>query len=166
MSLGARGSAIVPMRYAHAAAPVSRGAAILLQVHETAKLPSRTSLFKAAAIAVNGALFAVGVYFEMHPRDRHDVWSAGGVAAVAVLNSAAVTVPFEPGTRRFVKRVRRIALFANRILVPTALALVVLEALHDVRHAGWHGAALLIPPLVTLQALRDAMTAEAGPRSD
>jgi len=33
------------------------------------------------------------LYFQAHPRDRHDLWSAGGVAAVALVNSAALSVP-------------------------------------------------------------------------
>ena len=103
----------------------------------------------------NAVLFAVGVYFELHPRDRHDVWSAAGVAAVALVNSAALTVPpSRPVGAHFVQRLRRIARIANSLLLLIALLIVTLEALLDWRHALLHGFALVVPPLLTIVALR------------
>ena len=43
------------------------------------------------ALALNGALFLVGLYFELWPRYRTDVWSAGALCAIALGNSAALT---------------------------------------------------------------------------
>jgi hypothetical protein len=107
------------------------------------------------AVLLNFLLFAVGLYFEMHPRDRSDVWSAGGVAAVAVVNSAALSVPTRGRVGGgFVRRLRRIALIANVLLVAVAVVIVVLETLYDGRHAALHGAALVVPPLLTVVALR------------
>jgi hypothetical protein len=109
----------------------------------------------AVAVALNAFLFAVGVYFELHPHDRHDLWSAAGVAAVALLNSGALTVaPAAPVSAHFVLRLRRIARIANSLLLLTALVIVALEALLDGRHAALHGAALVVPPLLTIVALR------------
>jgi hypothetical protein len=107
------------------------------------------------AVVLNVVLFGVGLYFQAHPRDRHDLWSAGGVAAVAIVNSAALTVPSR-GTLdgRFVVRLRRIALFANTLLLAAAIVIVALSALRDWRHAVLHGVTLAVPPLLTIVALR------------
>ncbi len=107
------------------------------------------------AVVLNVVLFATGLYFQAHPLDRHDLWSAGGVAAVAIVNSAALTVSRRgPVGERFVTRLRRIALFANTLLLSVAVVIVVLSALRDWRHAVLHGALLLVPPLLTVVALR------------
>lgn len=117
-------------------------------------------LLKAVALLLNLLLFGIGLYFEVHPRDREDAWSAGGVAAVAVLNSAALTVPAGAGeaSRRFILRLRRIARIANVLLFLVAVVIVVFELLNDWSHALLHGAALLLPPLFTVLALREART--------
>ena len=74
---------------------------------------------------LNVVLFGAGLYFQAHPRDRHDLWSAGGVAAVAIVNSAALTVPTRGRAgAHFVARLRRIALFANTLLLATAAVIV------------------------------------------
>ena len=57
-------------------------------------------LLRGTAVLANLALFAAGLYFEAHPRDRSDRWSAAAVAAVAVLNSAALSVPARGPARR------------------------------------------------------------------
>jgi hypothetical protein len=120
----------------------------------TSRTRARRRLRLVAAL-LNLALFAAGLYFELHPRDRSDQWSAGGVAAVAVLNSAALTVPTRGRAgAHFVTRLRRIALFANTLLLATAIVIVALSALRDPRHAVIHGAALGVPPLLTFVALR------------
>jgi hypothetical protein len=107
------------------------------------------------AVLLNVALFGAGLYFQAHPRDRHDVWSAGGVAAVGIVNSAALTVPRKGRIgESFVVRLRRIALLANTLLLATAVVIVVLSALRDWRHAVVHGLALGVPPLLTFVALR------------
>jgi len=135
--------------------PVLRVALILLQVSEAAiQIVRRRDWRKIAAVLLNAVLFGVGVYFEMRPRDRRDVFSAAGVAAVAVVNSAALTVPAIGLAARFVARLRRIALFANSMLLPLAATIVVLEGLQDWRQVALHFGALVMPPVVTLAALR------------
>jgi hypothetical protein len=107
------------------------------------------------AVLLNVALFGAGLYFQAHPRDRHDLWSAGGVAAVAIVNSAALSVPTrDRAGARFVVRLRRIALIVNTLLLVTAAVIVAMSALRDWRHAVLHGVALGVPPLLTMLALR------------
>lgn len=125
---------------------------------ETTPLTPRTRArrrLRLVAVLLNVALFGAGLYFQAHPRDRHDLWSAGGVAAVAIVNSAALSVPTRGRAgARFVARLRRIALFANTLLLVTAAIIVLLSALRDWRHAVLHGVALGVPPLLTILALR------------
>lgn len=99
----------------------------------------------------------MGAYFEVHPRDREDAWSAAGVAAVALLNSAALTLPADGGeaSRHSIRRLRRIARIANRLLLLVAVLVVALEVLNGWSHALLHGTALVLPPLFTLLALRE-----------
>ncbi|HEX9187087.1 MAG TPA: hypothetical protein VGB87_08455 [Vicinamibacteria bacterium] len=107
------------------------------------------------AVLLNVGLYATGLYFQARPRDRHDVWSAGGVAAVAIVNSASLTISRRGQvSERFVLRLRRIALLANTLLLATAVVIVFLSALRDWRHAVLHGVALAVPPLLTIVALR------------
>jgi hypothetical protein len=107
------------------------------------------------AALLNVFLFGAGVYFQTHPRDRHDLWSAGGVVAVAVVNFAALTVSVRGRAgSHLVRRLRRIALLANTLLLATAVVIVLLSALRDWRHAVLHGIALGVPPLLTFAALR------------
>jgi hypothetical protein len=112
---------------------------------------------KAIALLLNLGLFGVGVFFELHPRDREDAWSAAGVAAVAVLNSAALTVPASGNAAgfRLIRRLRRVARIANVLLLLVGVVIVVFEVLNDWSHAFVHGAALVLPPLFTLLALRE-----------
>jgi hypothetical protein len=120
---------------------------------------------KAAALLMNLGLFAVGLYFELHPHDREDVLSAGGVAATAILNSAALTAP-RPGAgghSPFYARLRRVSRIANLLLLFFAVALVAVEALGDPAHALVHGAVLVPTPLLTLLALERG---ERGERRD
>ena len=60
--------------------------------HVSARTRARR-LLRGTAVLANLALFGAGLYFEAHPRDRSDRWSAAAVAAVALLNSAALSVP-------------------------------------------------------------------------
>jgi hypothetical protein len=107
------------------------------------------------AVLMNFVLFGAGLYFQGHSRDKRDLWTAGGVAGVAVLNSAALTISRRgPAGTRVVDRLRRIALFANTILLAVAAVIVVLSALRDWQYALLHGTMLFVPPLVTLLALR------------
>jgi hypothetical protein len=103
---------------------------------------------------MNFVLFAAGLYFQAHARDKRDLWTSGGVAGVAVLNSAALTVSREGPATRLVDRLRRIALYANTILLAVAAAIVVLATLRDWQYALLHGTMLFVPPLLTLLALR------------
>ena len=125
---------------------------------ETPALTLRTRArrrLRLLAVLLNVVLFGTGLYFQAHPRDRHDLWSAGGVAAVAIVNSAALSVPTRGRAgARFVARLRRIALFANALLLLAAAVIVALSAMRDWRHAVLHGVALAVPPLLTIVALR------------
>jgi hypothetical protein len=121
------------------------------------RLSSRTRArraLRAAAVLANLSLFAAGLWFEAHPRDRSDRWSAAAVAAVALINSAALSVPAR-GRRgeRFFLRLRRVALILNVLLLTSAALIVVLAAPRGPRYASFH-ALLLVPPLVTMLALR------------
>ena len=106
------------------------------------------------AVLLNFLLFGTGLYFQAHPRDRLDLWSAGGVVAVAIVNSAALTVPRGAVGGHLVARLQRIALFANALLLGTACVVVVLSAYRDWHHAVLHGVMLVVPPLLTIVALR------------
>jgi hypothetical protein len=132
------------------ARPIGEGEAPL----PTARTRARRRL-RFLAVLLNIGLFGAGLYFQAHPRDRHDLWSAGGVAAVGIVNSAALSVPTRGRAGvRFVLRLRRIALLANTLLLATAAIIVALSALRDWRHAVVHGLALGVPPLLTFAALR------------
>ena len=132
------------------ASPVTEGAAPRL----TPRTRARRRL-RRLAVLLNVVLFAAGLYFQAHPRDRHDLWSAGGVAAVALVNSAALSVPTRGRAgARFVLRLRRIALLANTLLLATATVIVGLSALRDWHHAVLHAVTLVLPPLLTSVALR------------
>ena len=121
---------------------------------ETSRTRARRRL-RLLAVLLNVALFAAGLYFQAHPRDRHDLWSAGGVAAVAIVNSASLTVPRRGAvSEHFVLRLRRIALLANTLLLAAASVIVLLSALRDWRHAVLHALTLAVPPLLTVIALR------------
>jgi hypothetical protein len=107
------------------------------------------------AVLLNVVLFGTGLYFQAHPRDRADLWSASAVAAVAVVNSTALSVPTRGRAgARLVLRLRRIALLANTLLLLTAAVIVFLASLRDWRHALVQGVAFGVPPLLTIVALR------------
>jgi len=112
-------------------------------------------LLRGAAVLANLTLFLAGLYFEAHPRDRSDRWSAAAVAAVAVINSAALSVPArdEQG-ERLMLRLRRVALILNTLLIASAIVIVALAAERGPRYAAFHALLLLAPPLVTMLALR------------
>ena len=119
----------------------------------TARTRARRGL-RLLAVLMNFVLFGAGLYFQAHPRDKRDLWTAGGVAGVAVVNSASLTVSREGPTSRLVDRLRRIAVFANTILLAVAAVIAALSALRDWQYAILHGAMLFVPPLLTLLALR------------
>jgi hypothetical protein len=124
---------------------------------EAERLSPRTRarrLLRGAAVLANLALFVAGLYFEAHPRDRSDRWSAAAVAAVAVLNSAALSVPTRNRNgESLVRRLRRVALILNTLLLVSATLIVALATQRGLLYAAFHGA-LLVPPLVTILALR------------
>lgn len=112
-------------------------------------------LLRGSAMLANLALFAAGLYFEAHPRDRSDRWSAAAVAAVAVLNSAALSVPARNRHHEsLLLRLRRVALILNTLLLVSATLIVALATQRGPRYAALHGVLLLVPPLVTILALR------------
>jgi hypothetical protein len=112
-------------------------------------------LLRGTAVLANLALFGAGLYFEAHPRDRSDRWSAAAVAAVAVLNSAALSVPMRGRHgESLLRRLRRVALILNTLLLVSAALIVALATQRSLRYAAFHGALLLVPPLVTMLALR------------
>ncbi len=113
-------------------------AAILLQVSETAMQSCRWRRVRFLAVLLNASSFLVGVWFVTRPRDRLDVVSAAGVAAAAVLSSAALTLPATGLAGSFVLRLRRIASFTNAILLSLAVLIVVVEALRDWRRFPLH----------------------------
>ena len=125
---------------------------------ETPPVTGRTRArrrLRLVAVLLNVVLLGTGLYFQAHPRDRHDLWSAGGVVAVAIVNSASLTISRRGQIgERFVLRLQRIALFANTLLLATAAVIVALSALRDWRHAVLHGVMLAVPPLLTIVALR------------
>jgi hypothetical protein len=134
----------------HEATPVIAGDA----VPTTARTRARRRL-RMLAVLLNVVLFGAGLYFQAHPRDRSELWSASAVAAVAVVNSTALSVPTRGRAgARLVARLRRIALFANTLLLATAAVIVVLASLRDWRHALIQGVAFGVPPLLTIVALR------------
>jgi hypothetical protein len=118
-------------------------------------LPVRGRRLYELALLTNGLLLVAGLYFEVWPQDRGDVWSAGGIVAIAVLNMAALTIA--RGRRRATRvpaRLRRIALIANALLLAFGLLLAGAESLREWSRAGLHGLVLVVPPLVTILALR------------
>lgn len=112
-------------------------------------------LLRGAAVLANLTLFLAGLYFEAHPRDRSDRWSAAAVAAVAVINSAVLSVPTrDRQSERLLLRLRRVALILNTLLIASAIVIVALASDRGLRYAGFHALLLLAPPLVTVLALR------------
>ena len=134
----------------HEVSPVVAGDA----APTTARTRARRRL-RLLAVLLNVTLFGAGLYLQAHPRDRADLWSASAVAAVAVVNSAALSVPTRGRAgARLVLRLRRIALLANTLLLLTAAVIVFLASLRDWRHALVQGVAFGVPPLLTIVALR------------
>jgi hypothetical protein len=123
---------------------------------EPARVTGRTRVrrrVRLLAVLLNVVLFGAGLYFQAHPHDRRDLWAASGVAAVALLNSGALSFSPERFGARFVARLRRIALFANALLLAAAVVIAALSTLRDWRQAVLHGM-LVVPPLLTSVALR------------
>jgi hypothetical protein len=109
-----------------------------------------------AAIALNGVLFLVGVYFEFRPRYRTDVWSAGALCAIALINSAALTTGTDgSGARHLRRRLRRIALLASLLLVGAGVLLAVLEASRGGSSTALSSLLLLLPPALSAAAILD-----------
>jgi hypothetical protein len=116
-------------------------------------MPWRSALVW-SALGLNAALFLVGVYFELRPRYRTDVWSAGALCAVALLNSAALTGGRDGRrTARLRARLRRIALIANGVLGAFALLLLGLEASRWSAFGTAAAFALLLPPALSTLAI-------------
>ena len=113
-------------------------------------------LLRGAALALNAALFLVGVYFELRPRYRTDVWAAGALCAIALANSAALTAGTDgQGARHLRRRLRRIALLASLLLAAAGLLLAVLEATRGSAFAALASLVLLLPPALSAAAILD-----------
>ncbi len=113
-------------------------------------------LLRGAALALNAALFLVGVYFELRPRYRTDVWAAGALCAIALANSAALTAGNDgQGARHLRRRLRRIALLASLLLAAASLLLAVLEAARGSVFAALASLVLLLPPALSAAAILD-----------
>jgi hypothetical protein len=107
-------------------------------------------------LALNGALFLVGLYFELRPRYRTDVWSAGALCAIAIGNSAALTAGTDgSGARHLRRRLRRIALLASLLLAGASLLLAVLEASRGSAFSALTSLLLLLPPALSAAAILD-----------
>lgn len=149
--------------------PLARSGGIAPAILPAVKPPSprptaRGRGLRELALLTNGLLLVAGLYFEVRPQDRGDVWSAGGIVAIAVLNVAALTIP--RGRRQATRvgaRLRRIALIANTLLLASGLLLAGAESLREWSRAGLHGLALVVPPLVTILALRGEESRSGGP---
>jgi hypothetical protein len=108
------------------------------------------------ALALNAALFGVGVYFELWPHFRTDVWSAGALCAIALANSAALTTGTDgSGERHLRRRLRRIALLASGLLAGASLLLAMLEALRGSAFGALTSLVLLLPPALSAAAILD-----------
>ena len=108
------------------------------------------------ALALNVGLYLVGVYFELWPYFRTDVWSAVALSAIAVANSAALNTRTEgSGARHLRRRLRRIALVGSGILAGATLVLAVLEALRGSLLGALTSLALLLAPALSAAAILD-----------
>jgi hypothetical protein len=108
------------------------------------------------ALALNAALYLVGVYFELWPHFRTDVWSAAALSAIAVANSAALNTGTQgSGERHLRRRLRRIALLGSSLLAGGTLLLAVLEALGGSSLGALTSLVLLLPPALSAAAILD-----------
>jgi hypothetical protein len=118
--------------------------------------PGKHSALRSLALATNGALFLVGVYFELRPRYRTDVWSAGALCAIALANSAALTAGRNgAGARHLRRRLRRIALLASVLLAGASLLLAGLEAAAGNPGSALTSLLLLVAPALSAAAILD-----------
>ena len=118
--------------------------------------PPRRRLLRLAALLLNGGLLLVGVYFELWPRYRTDVWAAGALCAIAIINSAALTAGTDgSGVRHLRRRLRRIALVASVLLASASLVLAFLEATRGSPLAALSALALVLAPGVSAAAIID-----------
>ena len=119
----------------------------------------------AVVVVVNAGLLAAGLWTQLHPRSRVDVWRGAAMGLLAVVNVLAVTMARNDGLRlRARNRLWRIALWTNCTLRLTAHALV--GAAFSSGFASGTGAlsagvgeaapytVLLAPAVITLLALR------------
>jgi hypothetical protein len=108
-----------------------------------------------AAAIVNVAVLLSGLWLQSNPHFPADVWAGSGMAATAVLNSAALFVCRDGSKLSIGRRVRRIALIVNAVLIVGALAFAVVS-LDQGRVSGLEALAsigLLAPPAVTAGAI-------------
>ena len=108
------------------------------------------------ALALNAGLYLVGVYFEVWPYFRTDVWSAAALSAIAVANSAALNTRTEgSGARHLRRRLRLMALVVSALLAGASLLLAVLEGLRGSSIGALTSLVLLLPPALSAAAILD-----------
>ena len=108
----------------------------------------------AAALAVNAGLLAAGIWLELHPRSRADVWRGAAIWVLGLVNVLAVTLAGRPTLRlRPRYRLWRIAFLTNSVLLIVALGLTGAALAHEPAQAIPY-ALLLLPAGLTLLALR------------
>jgi len=118
---------------------------------------------RAAALLMNGLLLAAGLWVELRPRYRVDAWTGGALVALAAVNAAALLIAGgSPSAARLRRRVQRIALFTNVLLMAVAVAFAS-GSLHAAGGGSLESAApfaLMVPPLLSgvaiLLSRRDA----------
>ena len=109
-----------------------------------------------AAILVDACLAVAGLWLELRPRMRSDLWSGAALILASVINASALLLAGDdPHRARLRRRSRRIGIFTNAGLAVAALFLAgAIVRRGDVTAAEAVAAALLFSaPLVILAAI-------------
>jgi integral membrane sensor domain MASE1 len=108
------------------------------------------------AILANALVLLAGIAVQAQARSRVDAWRGAAIALLAVVNVLAILLA--PDVRvgvRARRRLWRIALLADGVLLAVALALAAAAWRHPVEAAPY--ALLALPMAITLAALRRPM---------
>ncbi|MGE0452627.1 MAG: hypothetical protein AB7O37_04475 [Vicinamibacteria bacterium] len=123
---------------------------------------------RVVAVLTNAVLLVAGVVLELRPRFSSDVWTGAALAALAIVNLGALRlVPTGPFTRELYRRLRRIGLIANAILLALA-AVLFAGSLIDLRTTSLEfvgSLSLLAPPALTFLALLGRRSGADGPEA-